>query len=96
MGMNPGRRDRYPFHNPTRWVFIMRDHVSERPWQGYAVDWKRHSYKWSVLVVYVDDTIDGDPLVQAWFPAERLRPASVDPNPREGLFGSYYGDEPNY
>ena len=42
---------------------------------------RRHSYRYSALVNYVDQTPDGqDQLVQRRVPAEQLRPARSDPN----------------
>lgn len=81
MGHNRPKRDRWPAHDPTRWVFIEHGLRFDRPWQGFVIDWRRHSYRWSALVTYIDDRQDGAPLVQKWFPVELLRPVEVDPNP---------------
>jgi hypothetical protein len=49
--------------------------------QGFVVAWRRHSYRYTALVTYVDQTPDGqDQLVQRWIPAEQLRPVRSDPN----------------
>jgi hypothetical protein len=54
------------------------------PVQGLVLDWRRHSYRWSALVVTVRIE-DGPPVVvQEWVEAERLRPVRSDPN-RRGL-----------
>ena len=82
MGSNPGRRDKWPAYRPTRHVLILRQRRYERPWQGYVVDWKHHTYKWEALVIYQDETLDGSPLVWRWFPVEQPRPLYPDPNPR--------------
>lgn len=57
------------------------------PRQVLIVSWRRHSYRWSALVVYcVDAEGDEDPVVvQRWVPAERLRPVRADPNDAFGL-----------
>lgn len=79
--MNRPKSDRWPAYNPTRHVLIERDFRNDRPWQGFVVDWKRHGYKWSALVVFIDESVDGMPLVQQWLPIEKLRPMQTDPNP---------------
>ena len=61
--MNPSRRDKWPAYRPTRHVLVLRKRRFERPWQGYVIDWKHHSYKWEALVVYQDETLEGSP----WF-----------------------------
>ena len=47
------------------------------------MDWKRHSYKWSVLVVFMDESLEGSPVLWKWFPIEKVRPVYPDPNPRQ-------------
>ncbi|GEB64601.1 hypothetical protein SAT01_20490 [Sinomonas atrocyanea] len=57
------------------------------PRQVLVVSWRRHSYRWSALVVYCVE-VEGseDPaVVQRWVPAERLRPVRADPNEAFGL-----------
>lgn len=81
MGMNRPKRDKWPAHEPTRFVFISHGTRFERPWQGFVIDWKRHGYKWSALVAYMDESDEDLPLVQRWFPLDELRPVTVDPNP---------------
>ena len=85
VGANPSRRDGWPAYRPTRHVLILRKRRYERPWQGYVVDWKHHSYKWGALVVHQDETLEGSPLAWKWFPVEQLRPMYPDPNPRTEL-----------
>lgn len=46
-----------------------------------VVDWKREKQGWLALVVFVDETANGATPVQRWFPLERLRPCTPDPNP---------------
>lgn len=65
----------------TRWVWVElakadKVHPLEDPVQGLVLAWRRHSYRWSALVVWVDD----GRIVQEWIPAERLRPVRADPN----------------
>jgi hypothetical protein len=56
------------------------------PVQGLVLDWRRHAYRWSALVVTVR-LEDGRPVVvQEWVEAERLSPVRSDPNNR-GLLG---------
>jgi hypothetical protein len=51
--------------------------------QGLVLDWRRHSYRWSALVVTVR-LVEGRPVVvQEWVEVERLRPVRSDPNRRE-------------
>ncbi len=52
--------------------------------QGLVLDWRRHSYRWSALVVTVRVEQGGRPVVvQEWLPAERLKPVRSDPNGRQ-------------
>jgi hypothetical protein len=81
--MNRTRRDAWPPYEPTRHVLVKRvDHRYARPWQGFVVEWRREAQQWTALVVFVDDTQDGSPVVQRWLPADRLRPCHPDPNPQ--------------
>ena len=50
------------------------------PVQGLVIAWSRHSYRWSALVVRVDESGDGTTMIQGWLPMERLRPVRSDPN----------------
>jgi hypothetical protein len=49
--------------------------------QGYVLEWRRHSYRRTALVL-VSDTDDQDrpTATQQWIPAERLAPVRSDPN----------------
>jgi hypothetical protein len=81
--MNRTRRDTWPPYKPTRHVLIKRrDHRYARPWQGFVVDWRRDQRQWTALVVFMDETQDGQPLVQRWFPLADLTPCHPDPNPQ--------------
>lgn len=83
MGMNRSRRDVWPPYEPTRHVLIKRqDYRYARPFQGFVVDWKQDGKKWEALVVFMDERLDGQPLVQTWFPVEHLTPCHPDPNPQ--------------
>ena len=83
------RRDRgWPKPRHTRFVWVTAPGRQGPPVQGLVLDWRRHSYRWSALVVTVRIE-DGQPLVvQEWFDADRLRPVRSDPN-GSGL-GGYY------
>jgi len=51
--------------------------------QGLVLEWRRHSYRWSALVVTVYTDDHGQPtVVQRWVPAEELVPVKSDPNMR--------------
>jgi hypothetical protein len=81
--MNRTRRDAWPPYDPTRHVLIKRlDHRYARPWQGFVVDWRQDERRWTALVVFMDETQDGLPLVQRWFPLDQLTPCHPDPNPQ--------------
>lgn len=54
---------------------------ARRPRPGLVLDWRRHSYRWTALVVTVQ-LESGARVVQEWVPAERLRPVRSDPNSR--------------
>lgn len=85
--MNRPKSDRWPTHEPTRFAFVPREHRNMRPWQGYVVDFRRQSYRWEALVVYMDEDAEGSPLIWKWWPIEKLRAAKVDPNrPRDEWF----------
>lgn len=88
MGMNQSKRDVWPPYEPTRHVLIKRqDYRYARPFQGFVVDWKKAGKGWEAIVVFMDETQEGLPLVQRWFPVERLRPCHPDPNvPRDNSF----------
>ncbi len=57
----------------TRHVWIRNESKLLPPIEGFALEWRRHSYPWSALVQYVRED-DTSPLkyVQEWLPAERL------------------------
>ena len=81
--MGQSRRDReWPRPRRTRFVWIKSESSLVPPVQGLVLGWRRQSYKWSALVVYVQDH-DGDTAyVQQWLPLERLTPVVSNPNHR--------------
>lgn len=88
MGMNPSRRERWPIPATTRHVWILRDHRFEVPYQGFVCEWKRQSYRWYALVLYVEEfkttTESGQTHVETvevrrWLPADRLVPVRSVP-----------------
>jgi hypothetical protein len=89
MGANPKRRERWPIPRTTRHVWVLRDHRWEVPWQGYVIAWRRHSYKWSALVAYVDESDPERPLVQRWVPRDKLLPVRSAP---EDLIGNPFNE----
>lgn len=87
MAMNRSKRDVWPRHQPTRFVFVPRGHRYQRPWQGFVVDFRQRSKRWEAFVVYVDEDFDGAPLISRWWPVEKLRSVTVDPNlPQDDWF----------
>lgn len=78
-----GRRvDRqWPRLRSTRHVWIRSTSSLEPPTQGFVLEWRRQSYKWSALVQYVQQSKDGPAVyVQEWLPLDRLWPVKSDPN----------------
>jgi hypothetical protein len=51
--------------------------------KGLVLDWRRHSYRWSALVVTVRSEAGRRWVVQEWVDAERLRPVRSGPNRRQ-------------
>ena len=80
--MGSSRRDRlWPRPRSTRHVWIRSENSLIPPTQGLVLEWRRHSYKWSALVLYVKEEKDSSPVyLQQWLPAERLWPVKSDPN----------------
>lgn len=66
------RESLWPVPRTTRHVWVNRG-TELPPLQGLVLEWRRHSYKWSALVVFVDDT-EPEAYVQQWFKAEMLTP----------------------
>lgn len=58
------------------------DHRYAHPWQGYVVDWKHGKQGWLALVVFMDEALEGSPLVRRWMSVEKLRPVVTDPKPQ--------------
>ncbi len=78
------RRDReWPRPRHTRHVWVRSESTLVPPVQGYVLEWRRQSYRWSALVLYTRETPEASvEYVQQWLPAERLRPVKADPNER--------------
>lgn len=57
--------------------------VTERgrePEQGFILEWRRHAYQWSALVVMVRTDNAGQSVsVQRWLAAEHLSPVTTRP-----------------
>jgi hypothetical protein len=71
---------RWPKPRRTRFVWVAQPGPQVPPVQGLVLDWRRHSYRWSALVVTVR-LQDGEPvIVQEWVEVERLRPVRSEPN----------------
>jgi hypothetical protein len=75
------RKDReWPRPRHTRFVWVSQLGPQVPPVQGLVLDWRRHSYRWSALVVTVR-LVEGRPVVvQEWVEVDRLRPVRSDPN----------------
>lgn len=67
-------RRRPPKHNRHVWIDFGDD---LDPMQGLVLEWRRHSYRWAALVVFVDENHDPIAVVQQWIPAERLTPVPM-------------------
>ena len=82
--MGQCRKDReWPRSGHTRFVWVAQPGLQVPPVQGLVLGWRRHSYRWSALVVTVQGDEQGRPVVvQEWVEAERLRPVKADPNDR--------------
>lgn len=79
--MGQRRIDReWPPPRNTRHVWIIGEDRLTPPTQGLVLAWRRHSYRWSALVVRVDESVPGGRIVQDWLPIDRLRPVRTDPN----------------
>ncbi len=80
--MGLSRKDRsWPTPRVTRHVWVRPDQPGAKPVQGYVLEWRRHSYRWSALVLTssVDDQ-DRPTSRSQWVAAERLTPVRSDPN----------------
>lgn len=71
----------WPKQRHTRHVWVKQPGVHNPPVQGFIIAWRRHSYRWSALVVYVD--ADGR-VIQEWLPADRLGKVPVSEHQRPG------------
>jgi len=79
--MGQRRIDRtYPPQKHTRHVWVQRA-GQQPPLQGYVLEWRRHSYRWTALVVVTMVDEQGKPSTRTeWLPAEILTPVRSDPN----------------
>jgi hypothetical protein len=78
------RKDRgWPKPRHTRFVWVSQPGLQVPPVQGYVLDWGRHSYRWSALVVTVRVEEGRPVVVQEWVELERLKPVRSDPNRRQ-------------
>jgi hypothetical protein len=60
------------------WV-AQQDH--HPPLQGYVLEWRRHSYEWSALVIIATVDQEGHQTTTLeWLPAEHLTPVKSYPN----------------
>lgn len=79
MGQRKINRE-WPAPRNTRHVWVIGEDRLTPPVQGLVIAWSRHSYKWSALVVRVDESENASRMIQDWLPMERLRPVRSDPN----------------
>lgn len=79
MGANGRKHESWLIPRTTRHVWVLREHRWLVPYQGFVLSWRRHSYKWSALVVYVAGDDPETPVVQKWVPRERLLPVRSVP-----------------
>ena len=80
--MGQRRKDgRYATPRLTRHVGVQPEQPGVAPVQGYVLEWRRHSYRWTTLVLVsgVDDQ-DRPTGTQEWMRAEPLTPVRSDPN----------------
>ena len=70
----------WPQPRSTRHVWVIGDDRLTPPVQGLVLAWSRRAYKWSALVVRLDESGQGTRVIQDWLPLERLRPVRSDPN----------------
>ena len=76
-----GKDRRYATPRTTRHVWVRPEQPGVAPVQGYVLEWRRHSYRWTALVLVSGADREGRPTAsQQWVPAERLTPVRSDPN----------------
>lgn len=46
----------WPAPRNTRHVWVLGEDRATPPFQGLVIAWRRHSYRWSALVVHVDNS----------------------------------------
>ncbi|WP_375425507.1 hypothetical protein [uncultured Friedmanniella sp.] len=74
----------WPRPTTTRHCWIKsRDRLTP-PVQGYVLEWRRHSYRYTALVIYLEPA---GRIVQEWLPLEQLAP--VRPRPTDLPRDSY-------
>ena len=79
--MGQRRIDReWPAPRNTRHVWVFGEDRLTPPTQGLVIAWRRHSYRWSALVVRIDESVAEGRVIQDWLPIDRLRPVRSDPN----------------
>jgi hypothetical protein len=65
----------------TRHVWVSQPGPEVAPVQGYILEWRRHSYRWSALVLVAEmDSNSHQVTTLQWLPIERLTPVKSDPN----------------
>ncbi|MGI8457571.1 MAG: hypothetical protein ACR2LI_05615 [Propionibacteriaceae bacterium] len=76
------RRERgWPRPRTTRHVWVRLGGQLSPPVQGLVLEWRRHSYQWFALVMYVMETGEGGHVyLQRWYPRDQLTPVRSDPN----------------
>jgi hypothetical protein len=75
------RADReWPRPKVTRHVWVAQPDMHP-PLQGFVLEWRRHAYRWSALVIIVAVDVEGHQTTTLeWLPAEQLTPVRSDPN----------------
>lgn len=75
MGMR-NKDKTWPRPDVIRHVWIKSERKFYPPEQGFVLEWRRHSYHWTALVLYVPEP---GRYVQEWIPRERLAPVKSEP-----------------
>jgi formylglycine-generating enzyme required for sulfatase activity len=58
-----------------RHCWVHAPEAPSEPLPGLVVEWRRSATGWEARVVYALDETDPSTIVEAWIPAQRLRPA---------------------
>ena len=65
VGVGQSRKDRrYTTPRTTRHVWVQPDQPGVTPVQGYVLEWRRHSYHWTALVLISATDAEGRPTAQ--------------------------------